>query len=203
MLERLLRGPCGRLGLLELRLDRVESGPLPLRDRLHRLGADGAGVARREAAPEGESGVLAVRLLSLGSPGALGFSCVGLGLLQSREGLLLLGDGASRVVVVPSLVSDGLRGPPEGLIEGDELLGPRLFGQEDRVAGLVEDVRVLLRREPLDLGVQCLSRLAGIVQGGLGGGQALASTSWSFARLVCSFLWARACWARVAASARD
>ena len=71
LLELLLRGPCGGLGLLEPRLDRVESGLLALRDRLHRLGADGAGVAGLEALAEGEGGVLAVRLLLLGSRGAL------------------------------------------------------------------------------------------------------------------------------------
>ncbi len=53
------------------------------------------------------------------------------------------------------------------LLEADELVGEGLRGDECRVAGLVEAVRVLLRLQLLELLVERLLRLSGPIEGGL------------------------------------
>ena len=60
----------------------------PLRDGLHVLRADRAGVAGLQALAEGEGRVLAVRLLLLGSGGGLGFPCLGFGPCNIEKALI-------------------------------------------------------------------------------------------------------------------
>ena len=168
VLEPLL-GAAGRgFGLLQARLDGVEGGGLSFRDRLHRLFADRAGVAGLQALADGQGGVVAVRLLLLGSSGGLPRLGVGFGLLEIREALLLLQGGLPGFVEVSSLVGDDFRGPRVALLEADELVGEGLRGEKRRVAGFVEAVGVLLRLELVELRVERLLRLAGSVECRLG-----------------------------------
>ena len=90
MLELVLGGSRSGFGLLQLGVDGIQGGGLPLRNRLHRLRADGTGVAGLEALANREGGVVAVRLLLLGSGGGLRGSGVRFGLFEGRERLLLL-----------------------------------------------------------------------------------------------------------------
>ena len=128
----------------------------------------GTGVAGLEALANREGGVVAVRLLFLGSGGGLRGSGVRFGLFEGRERLLLLQDGLPGFVLVSSLVGDGLRGFRVALLQADELVGEGLGGDEGRVAGFVEAVGILLRLELVQLLVERLLRLAGSVECRLG-----------------------------------
>ena len=174
LLQLLLRASHGGFGLLELRLDRVEGGRLALRDRLHGLGADRARLAGLQAVAEGEGGVLAVRLLLLGSRGGLGLLRLRFRRLEVRERLLLLRDGLLRFVELLLLVGGALRGSGALLLEGGELLGERLRRDERVVAAFVVRVRVFVRVQLVEVAVERLSRLAGAVERGVRGVEALA-----------------------------
>ncbi len=155
------RGSRRGFGLLQLRVDGIQGGGLPLRNRLHRLRADGTRVAGLEALANREGGVVAVRLLPLGSG-------VSLGLFEGRERLLLQEDGLPGFVHVSSRVGDGLRRFRVALLQADQLVGEGPGGDEGRVAGFVEAVGLLLRLELVQLLVERLLRLAGSVECRLG-----------------------------------
>ena len=130
--------------------------------------ADRTGVARLQALADGQGGVVAVRLLLLGSSGGLPRLGVGFGFLEIREALLLLQGGLSGFIEVSSPVGDDFRGPRVALLEADELVGEGLRGEKRRVAGFVEAVRVFLRLQLVELRVETPLGLAGAVERGLG-----------------------------------
>ena len=117
---------------------------------------------------EGEGGVLAVRLLFLGSRGGLGLLRLRFRLLEVRERLLLLRYGLLRVVELLLLVGGALRGSCALLLEADELVGEGLGRDERVVAAFVVRVRVLVRVQLVEVAVERLSRLAGAVERGVG-----------------------------------